>query len=64
MDSTSCLISGSYNSGGFPGNEWLLFRKFKKNKFLKDQSTFGELIPCDRAQNLEHFLLLRHYLKI
>jgi hypothetical protein len=32
--------------------------------FLKDQSTCGELISCDRAQNFEHFLLLRHYLKI
>ena len=31
---------------------------------LKDQSTFGELMPYDRAQNLEHFLLLRHHLKI
>jgi hypothetical protein len=25
---------------------------------------FGELVPCERVQNLEHFLLLRHYLKI
>uniref|UniRef100_A0A914E0F5 Uncharacterized protein n=1 Tax=Acrobeloides nanus TaxID=290746 RepID=A0A914E0F5_9BILA len=32
---------------------------------LKDHpTTFGELMPCDRAQNLKHFLLLRHYLKI
>jgi hypothetical protein len=31
---------------------------------LKDQSAFGDLMPCDRAQNLEHLLLLRHYLKI
>ena len=34
------------------------------NSLLKDHSTFGELMPCDRAQNFEHFLLLRHYLKI
>uniref|UniRef100_A0A914C585 ETS domain-containing protein n=1 Tax=Acrobeloides nanus TaxID=290746 RepID=A0A914C585_9BILA len=31
MDSTSCLISGSYNSGGFPGNEWLLFPSTSEN---------------------------------
>jgi hypothetical protein len=43
-----------------------ILKKWKKfsNGPLNDQSTFGELMPCDRAQNLEHFLLLRHYLKI
>ena len=25
--------------------------------FLKDQSTFGEMMPYDRAQNFEHFFV-------
>jgi cystathionine gamma-lyase len=43
-------------------NKHLLFMQL--SRFLKDQSTFGELMPCDRAQHFEHFLLLWHYLKI
>uniref|UniRef100_A0A914CP19 Uncharacterized protein n=1 Tax=Acrobeloides nanus TaxID=290746 RepID=A0A914CP19_9BILA len=35
-----------------------------RRPYLKDKSTFEEMMPCDRTQNFEHFLFLRHYLKI